>query len=149
MRPLVKWRTFKKRYRFPSILLYLVIWSRLPDRPSISWRLITADSRSPGISIRYSPMNYRSVARACSRTLKQNKKGLCNKTVGKIAQERILTIWHCILSTELTKTHGMRECIYPLFDCDRPGRLNAEVERHIYFQLPVTPTDPQMLFGTM
>jgi len=28
--------------------------------------------------------------------------------------------------------------VHPLFVCARPGKLIAEVERNIYFQLPVT-----------
>jgi len=29
--------------------------------------------------------------------------------------------------------------VYPLFVCNRPGRLIAEVERHTYFQLNDSP----------
>jgi len=31
-----------------------------------------------------------------------------------------------------------KEGVYPLFVCARPGRLIAKVERHTYFELPVT-----------
>jgi len=41
-------------------------------------------------------------------------------------------------SKALYRYHPYDEGAYPFFDFARPGRWIAEVERHTYFQLPVT-----------